>query len=123
MTRAGRMALARLPHDARGRTVIGQIALSAARTPVVVVRLERNIDRCIAFVAVTEATPARRLAAAVVVGDHVVEPVGRIVTGADPGDGRHLGARRTAVLRAAAAAAKVAVDRAVPPVIAALRIL
>src|SRR5205807_4782914 len=49
-------------------------------------------------------------------------PVGRIVTGPDPGDGRGLGARRAAVCRATAAGAQESVDGAVPPVLTGLRV-
>ena len=66
--------------------------------------------------------PQLALTAAVVVGDDVVLPVAGVVAGAHPGDRRGFGARRTGVRRAAAAAAQEPVDRAVAPVVAALRV-
>src|SRR6185436_3260917 len=68
------------------------------------------------------AAHAERRATAVVVRDHVVLAVAGIAAGADPRDRRHLRPRRTRVLRAAAAGAEEAVDRAMTPVVAILGI-
>src|SRR6185436_5880909 len=101
----------------------GDVRLRTARAPVVVVRLEWNVQRRIALVAIAQTTAAGALAAAVIVGDGVVLTVGRVVARADPGDQRHLRSRRAGALRAAAAIAEETVDRAVAPVIAAARII
>src|SRR5439155_9075716 len=87
-----------------------------------VVVLHREVERPLALGARAPAAHAERLPAAVVVGDDVVLPVAGIATGTDPGEGRHLGARRAGVLRATAARAEEAVDGTVPPVAAALRV-
>src|SRR6185295_17307607 len=91
-------ALLRLADDARRRAVIRDVRLRAARAPVVVVRLEWNIQRRVALVAIAETPPARALAAAVVVRNRVVLAVGRVVAGADPRDERHLRAWRARTL-------------------------
>src|SRR5262245_35205795 len=103
-------ALLRLADDTRRRAVIGDVRFRAARAPVVVVRLERNVQRRVALVAIAETPAARALAAAIVVGDRVILAVGRVVARADPSDERHLRSRRARALRAAAAVAEKAVD-------------
>src|SRR5438045_2541697 len=116
-----RRASLRYADDARGGAVIGNPHLTA-RAPIVVIRFVGHIQRLVVFVAIAQAAAALALTTAVVVGDDVVMPVGRIVTGPDPGDGRGLGARRAAVCRATAAGAQESVDGAVPPVLTALRV-
>src|SRR6516162_7122634 len=116
-----RRASLRYADDARRGTVIGNPDL-AARTPVVVVRFEGHVERLVALVAIAQTAAALTLAAAIIVGHDVVMPVGRVVTGSYPGDGRGLGARRAAVGRAPAAGAQEAVDGAVSPVLAGLRV-
>ena len=64
---------------------------------------------------------ARAFAATVVVRNDVVPVVDRIAARADPRDGRSFGTGRTSVRGAAAAAAQIAVDRAVAPVVATRR--
>src|SRR5207302_54355 len=116
-----RRASLRYADDARRGAVIGNPHLTA-RAPVVVIRFEGHVERLVVFVAIAQAAAALALTTAVVVGDDVVMPVGRIVTGPDPGDGRGLGARRAAVCRATAAGAQESVDGAVPPVLTGLRV-
>ena len=99
--------------------MIGNVGLAISRAPVVVVGLERYVQRCVALISITHASAARRLAAAVVVRDDVVFAIERVVTSSYPGDRGHLGAGRTGILRPPAAAAQIAVDRAVAPVVAA----
>src|SRR6185503_6496038 len=74
------------------------------------------VERLLALAADAVAAPAEALPAAVVVGDHVLPAVGGVVTGAEPGDRRHLRARRTRAVGAAAARREEAVDPTVPPV-------
>src|ERR1700722_14811153 len=104
--------------DTRGRAVIGDIRLRVSRAPVVIVGSSGLKECGVAFVAIAEAATARALAAAVVIRDHVVRIVARVVTSADPSDERHVGAGRAHRLRAAAASAQESVDRAMPPVLA-----
>src|SRR6516225_10017955 len=99
-----RRASLRYADDARRGTVIGNPDL-AARTPVVVVRFEGHVERLVVLVTIAQTAAALAFAATIVVGDDVVVPVGGIVTGPDPGDGRGLRARRAAVDRASAASA------------------
>src|SRR5580700_1626834 len=118
---ATRVRTLRLPsgaHDARGRAVIGDIRLRVSRAPVVIVGSSGLKECGVALVAIAETTPARALAAAVVIRDHVVRIVARVVASADPGDERHVGAGRAHGLRTAAASAQESVDRAMPPVLA-----
>src|SRR5262245_42532325 len=93
-----------------------------AEAPEEVVVLGRVVDGPLALGARAAAAHAERRATAVVVRDHVVLAIAGIAARADPRDGRHLGPGRTRALRAAAARAEEPVDRAVPPVLAALRI-
>ena len=72
----------------------------------------------VAVVVLAGAAPPGDPAAAIVVRDDVIALIGGIAAGADPGDGRHLGARRAARHAAAVARAQRAVDRAVAPIIA-----
>src|SRR5204863_8084388 len=116
-----RRASLRYADNARRGAVIGNPYLTT-RAPVVVIRFVGHIQRLVVFVAIAQAAAALALTTAVVVGDDVVMPVGRIVTGPDPGDGRGLGARRAAVCRATAAGAQESVDGAVPPVLTGLRV-
>src|SRR5438874_8677017 len=116
-----RRASLRYADDARRGAVVGNPNLTAG-APVVVVRLEGHIQRLVVFVAIAQAAAALALTTAVGVGDDVVMPVGRIVTGPDPGDGRGLGAGRAAVCRATAAGTQESVDGAMPPVLTALRV-
>src|SRR5205807_7490 len=116
-----RRASLRYADSARRGAVVGNPNLTAG-TPVVVVRLEGHIQRLVAFVAVAQTAAALALAAAVVVGNDVVVPIARIVTGPDPRDGRGLGAGRAAVCRPSAAGTQESVDGAVPPVLTALRV-
>src|SRR5882762_4039078 len=83
-------SLLRQPNDARRRTMIGNVGFAAARAPVVVVGLKRDVQRRVPFIAIAQAAAAGALAAAIVVRDDVRPAVVRIVTGADPGDRRHL---------------------------------
>ena len=57
-----------------------------AQTPVDVIALVGAIHRSVAFVGVAEALATRRLATAVVIGDHIVLAVEGVATGANPGD-------------------------------------
>ena len=122
-----RRARAGTPHDSvatpehdRHRAV--HRAALGAEAPQQIVVLRRVVDGLLALGARAAAAHAERLPAAVVVRDDVVLAVAGIAAGADPGDRRHLGARRARVLRAAAARAEEAVDRAVAPVAAVRRI-
>src|SRR5437016_14432469 len=74
-----RRASLRYADDARRGAVVGNPNLTAG-APVVVVRLEGHIQRLVVFVAIAQAAAALALTTAVVVGDDVVMPVGRIVT-------------------------------------------
>ena len=60
---------------------------------------------------------------AVVVRNQIGLTVGRILTGTDPRDWRHLCPRWTGRRRTAAAAAQETIDGAVPPVVTAQRII
>src|SRR5580692_3647441 len=113
-----RIALFRGTYDASRRTVIRNVRLAVARAPIVVVRLTRLVERRITLVAIAEASSAGGLAAAVVIGDHVILAVARIVASSNPRHRRHIRAGRTAGRTAAAASAQETVDRAVAPVIA-----
>src|SRR6185312_3582327 len=106
-----------------GRAVIGNVRGTAAGAPVVIVGTEGNVKGHVALVPVAQTAPATALSAAIVVRNDVIEAVRRIVTGANPCDGRLRGSRRTRGCRAAATAAEVAIDRAVAPVVAARRVL
>jgi len=109
-------------HDARGRTMVGNIGLGISRAPVVIVGLARLKERGVALVAIAETSAAAALAATIIIGDDVILAVTGVVTGADPGDGRHVGAGRTRRLRSSATSAQKAVDGAVPPIITGRRI-
>src|SRR3569833_2844727 len=98
--------------------MIGNVGRPISRTPVVVVGLERNVQRRVALISITHASPARRLPAAVVVRDDVVFAIQWVVTSPYPGHGGHLRARRTGILRSTAASAKIPINRAVAPIIA-----
>src|SRR5262245_6965557 len=122
------MALARTRRSGTGRDTeddghraVDRAALRA-EAPEEVVVLHRHVQRPLRFRARAPAAHAERLAAAVVVGDDVVLPVARVAARPDPRDRRHLGARRTGVLRTAAARTEETVDGAVPPIVAARRI-
>src|SRR5439155_5241879 len=104
-----------------GHRAVDRPALGA-EAPQEVVVLHGEVERPLPLGARAPAAHAERLPAAVVVRDDVVLPVAGVAAGADPGEGRHLRPRRAGVLRAAAAGAEEAVDRAVPPVVAALRV-
>src|SRR6185312_9880384 len=110
--------LLRHTHDARGRTMVGNIGLGVAGAPIVVIRLARLKQRRVALIAIAETPAAGALAAAVIIGDDIVLAVRGIVAGADPGDRGHVRAGRACRLRSAAAAAKKPVDGAVAPVLA-----
>lgn len=96
--------------------MVGGTACSQA--PVEIVGHSRIIYRSVTLVALTQAVPARRLSAAVVVRNNVAVSIGRIFAGTDPGDWRHFGAGWAGIHRTAAATAKKSVNRAVSPVIA-----
>src|ERR1700676_2243653 len=98
--------------------MIRNVGLGISGTPVVIVGLAGLKQGCIAFVAIAEASAAGALAAAVVIGNDVVLAVTRVVTGADPGDGRHVRTRRARRLRSAATPAQKPVDCAMPPIVA-----
>src|SRR5437870_9148581 len=93
-----------------------------AEAPQEVVVLRREVDGLLAFRPGASTPQAERLPAAVVVRDDVVLPVAGVPAGADPRDGRHLRPGRAGALRAAAARAEKAGERAVPPGVAALRV-
>ncbi len=116
--RGERSHLLRNRNDASRRAVIGNVGLAISRAPIVVVGLERNVQRCVALISIAHASAARRLAAAVVVRDDIVLSIERVVTSSYPCDRGHLGAGRTGVLRSSAAATKIPVDGAVAPVVA-----
>src|SRR5262245_50698765 len=101
--------------DARDGAVIRNVGL-APDAPVVVVGSLWPVKRPVALVAIAQAAATRALAAAVVVGHDVLLAVAGVPTGADPGDRRWLGSRRTGGYRTAAAGAQEAVDRTVAPV-------
>src|SRR5579864_9384149 len=90
------------------RAVIGNVCDTAARTPVVIIGAEGDVKRHIALVTVAQTAPAAALATAIVVRDHVIEAVRRMVTGTDPGDGRLHGSRRAGCRGTSATAAQVA---------------
>src|SRR6201999_3523846 len=71
--------LLRHGHDSRRRAMIRYVGAAAAGAPVVIVRLEGNIDRRIALVPVAQAAATRALPTTVVIRHDVVAPVGRIV--------------------------------------------
>src|ERR1700751_3665213 len=104
-----------------GGAVVGNSNL-AARTPVVVIRFERDVQGLVVLVAIAQAAAALALTAAIVVRHDVVMTIGGIVTSAHPGDGGGLGARRAAVRRASTAGTQEPVDGAMPPVLAGLRV-
>ena len=76
----------------------------------------------VAHVVVTQAAAATGLAAAVVVGNDVIQVVRRVPAGTDPGHGGHLRAGRAGVVGAAATTAEETIDGAVAPVIAGSRV-
>src|SRR5512146_1905601 len=102
----------------RGGAIHRPSALHAETPQHLVVELGA-IDRQIALVAVTGATPAILFAAAVAVGDYVVLAVDRMPAGADPSGRRHDRSRRTIGESSAAASAKISVESAITPVVAA----
>ena len=89
-----------------------------AYTPVDVIIGKGAVRGSISHVVVAQAAAARGLAAAVVVGNDVVQVVRRVLAGADPGHGVHTGSRGTGNVGAAAATAEETVNGAVAPVIA-----
>ena len=115
--------LLRHSDDACGGAVIRDVGLRAAGAPVVVIGLERRVERRVALIPIAQAAATRALAAAVVIRHYVVASVSRIVAGADPRHRRLLGPRRAGVLRTPAAPAQISVDRTVTPVLAARGIL
>src|SRR5690348_9738486 len=79
-------------HDRDG-AVIADILVSHA--PVEVIVAGRSIHGLLVLVAIAGALAAAGLPAAVVVGNDVVTGIHRVVTRADPGDGRGRRASRT----------------------------
>src|SRR6202035_447681 len=100
------------------RAVIVRVGVGHAPVEVVVAR--RPVRGLLALVAVALAVAAAGLPATVVVGNDVVAAVAGVVAGADPGDGRGRGARRTGAGGATAARAQKTIDGAVLPVLTAL---
>ena len=66
---------------------------TGAETPVDVITLSRHVNRPIPFVRVTETATTNRLTATVVIRDHIVTPIYRIGTGANPTDRGNFGSR------------------------------
>ena len=97
-------------------------AVLRAYTPVDVIIGESAVWGFVAHVVVTQATAATGLAAAVVVGNNVIQVVRRVSAGTDPGHRGHLRAGRTGIVGAAATTAKETVDGTVAPIIAGSRI-
>ena len=93
-----------------------------AETPVDVIGYLRPVHRAIALVALAQAIATGRFAAEVVVGNDVARLVDRVLAGTNPGNWRHLSAWRAAVHRATATTTKKTVDRAIAPVLAAIRV-
>ena len=106
--------------NSRGAVING--AVLHAKAPVDVVVGKGAVGRRVVHVVIAEATAAGGLAAAVVVGNDVVQVVGRVPAGADPGHRVHAGARGAGIVGAAAATAEEAVDGAIAPVVAGCRI-
>jgi hypothetical protein len=98
--------------------VIGNVGLAISRAPIVIVGLERYVQRCVALISITHASAARRLAAAVVVRDDVVFAIERVVTSPYPGDSGHRSPRGTGILSSPTAPTQISINRAVAPVIA-----
>lgn len=94
----------------------------AAGTPIEIVRALRPIDRRVALISLADAAPTITFATTVVVGNDVVLAVRRVSAGADPGDVRLHGARRTTASRATATSTEKTVDRTMSPVVAAIGI-
>lgn len=109
------------PDHHRQRAVVRHIGL-AAGTPVEIVRALRAVDWRIALIALALAATATAFATAIVVGNDVVLAIRRIAAGADPGDIRLHGARRTTAGGATTTATDKTIDGTVPPVFAAVRI-
>src|SRR5690348_7708063 len=89
-TRSGRTG-----KDARRRAVIRDVRDAAAGTPVIVIGAEGYVEWHVPLIPIAQAAAAAALATTIVVRDDVVEPVGGVVTGSHPGDGRLHGPRRT----------------------------
>src|SRR5690606_20645253 len=111
---------ARLADDRGDRAVVGHGIILGTEAPDDVVGEFRTVDRKLAFGDEAGAPPRHADATAVAIGNQVALAVGRVVAARHPGSGRQLGARRAAGERAARAVTDVAVDRAVPPVVAPL---
>src|SRR5581483_4452259 len=103
--------------------MVRNVGLAAPRAPVIVVRLERSIQRRVALIPIAQTPPAGALATTIIVGHHIITPVRRVVTSANPGYRRLRRARRASVLRATATAAQITVNGAVTPILATRRIL
>src|SRR6202166_715362 len=93
-----------------------------AETPGDFVVFLRPHDRPVALIFLAGTPPPGHAATAVIVRNDVVPLVRGIAAGADPGDGRHLRARRTGIHAAAVTGAQRSVDRAVAPVVALRRV-
>ena len=76
-----------------------------AQAPVDVIGLVGAIGRTVTLVALTKTGAAAGFPAAVIIRNHIVTAVCRIMTGADPGHGRHLGTGRASVSTPPTAAA------------------
>ena len=67
----------------------------SAQTPVNIIRRVRSISGSVAQVGIAKTIPTRCFATTIVVGNNVVLAIMGVIAGAYPGNGRHLGARRT----------------------------
>src|SRR5690242_2053230 len=106
--------------DHRHRAVV--VGLGVGHAPVDVVVTREPIHRLLVFITLAETITAAHLSAAVIVGNNVIASVGRIVAGANPGNGRGLCAGRTGRGGPAATGAQKSINGTVLPILAVLLI-
>ncbi len=102
----------------RDGAMVGHGVIIRTEAPDDVVREFRTVNRELTFRVKAGATAANIPAATVAVGNKIALLVARVVAACNPRTRRKLRSRRAVGQRTAAAVADVAVDRAVPPVIA-----
>lgn len=116
-TRLRPLACIGYPNDSGDGAVI-RLRGRIGHAPIDVVVDAHPVARAFVIVEVAKAAPARRLTAAVVVGDEVSLVVFRILTSPNPAHFRYIRARRAACQRSATARAKESIKRAIAPILA-----
>ena len=87
-----------------------------SQTPVQVIILLWAVSRTIALITIAQTASTTGLATTVVIGNHIVFLISRVIAGTDPGQGRHFCAGRTGTGCATTTTAQKTINGAKTPV-------